>query len=251
MASFKERLHKTNDKMTLHMCTIPSVAIPQALAAGGADGIFVDLEHGAIDYAMAHAMIAATAGTNCAPLARIAAIDTNLAKRALDMGATGLVFPMVRTAQDARDAVACLRYPPNGTRGFGPFLAQSRWQTNLADYRDKMEPQMVCMLLIETREAVENIDEICAVEGIDIITPALFDLSTDLGLPGQFDHPDFVAAVTKVENAAKKAGLPLAGIGLTRPQATQLLERGYRIIAGVDSLWLRAQAAEVQGWLAH
>lgn len=250
MASFKDRLKKTQDRMTLHMCTIPSAAIPQALAAGGADGIFVDLEHGAIDYAMAHAMFAATAGTDCAPMARIASIDTNLAKRALDMGATGLVFPMVRTADDARNAVECLRYPPNGTRGFGPFLAQSRWQTTLADYREKMEPEMVCMLLIETKDAVENIEEICAVEGVDIITPALFDLSTDLGLPGQFDHPDFVAAVSKIENAAKAANIPLAGIALTKDQAKQLLARGYRIIAGVDALWLRAKTAEIQSWLS-
>lgn len=249
MTSFKRRLHDTYDRMTLHMCTIPSVAIPQAMAAAGADAVFIDLEHGAIDYAMAHAMIAATAGTKCAPMVRIAAVDTNLTKRALDLGATGVVFPMIRTAADVRKAVACLRYPPNGTRGFGPFLAQSRWQTNLADYPAKMEPELVCALLIETRDALDNIDEICAVEGVDLIIPALFDLSTDMGLQGQFDHPDFRAAVARIEGAANSAKLPLSGIALDKAQAASLLDRGYRVIAGVDVLWLRAQTATVQSWL--
>lgn len=249
MPTLKTRLHKTDDHMTMHMCTIPSAAIPQAMAAAGADAVFIDLEHGGIDYAMAHAMIAATAGTDCAPLVRIADTNTILAKRALDMGAEGLVFPMIRTAKDARDAVECLRYPPNGTRGFGPFLGHSRWQTDLLGYRDAIEPHLVCALLIETRDAVTNIEEICAVEGIDIIIPALFDLSTDLGVHGQFDHPDLLAALDKIEGVAKQAGLPLGGIALAEPQAKLLLKRGYRLIAGVDILWLKQMTSQTQGWL--
>ncbi|MDA8747696.1 aldolase/citrate lyase family protein [Litoreibacter sp.] len=249
MPTLKTRLHQTKDRMTMHMCTIASAAIPQAMAAAGADVIFIDLEHGGIDYAMAHAMIAATAGTGCAPLVRIAETNTILAKRALDMGAEGLVFPMIRTAEDAQDAVECLRYPPNGTRGFGPFLAHSRWQTDLLGYRDAIEPHLVCSLLIETRDAVENIDAICAVEGIDMIIPALFDLSTDLGIQGQFDHPDLIAALTKIETAAKAANLPLGGIALAEQQAKILLNRGYRLIAGVDILWLKQITAQAQSWL--
>lgn len=249
MPNLKSRLKNGTDRLTMHMCTIPSAAVTQALAAAGADSVFIDLEHGAVDYESAHAMIAATAGTDCAPLVRITENTPSHVKRALDLGAEGIVFPLIRTADDAARAVAALRYPPNGTRGFGPFLAVSRWQTELLDYRTEIEDQLVCVLLVETADAVENIDEICGVDGIDLLVPAPFDLSTDLGISGQFDHPDFIAAVNNIEMAAKTAGLPLGGIGLTQEQTATLISRGYRVFAGVDVLWLRQKTAETQSWL--
>lgn len=249
MSTFKQRLHETEDRMTLHMCTIASAAIPQILAANGADGIFVDLEHGGIGYEAAHAMIAATGGSDCAALVRIAENQPALVKRALDLGADGIIFPMIRTAQDAADAVASLHYPPNGTRGFGPFLASAKWQVPLMDYREKVEPQMICILLVETADSVANIEEICKVPGIDMLVPAPFDLSTDLGLHGQFDHPDFLAAAGKIEAAAMAAGIPLGGIGLTQAQTKSLFDRGYRVSVGVDAIWLSSMTREAQSWL--
>lgn len=247
MPSLKAKLQGTG-KITMHMCTIPSAAITQAMAAAGADAVFIDLEHGAVDYESAHAMIAATSGFDCAPLVRITENTPSHVKRALDLGAEGIVFPLIRTAEDATNAVANLRYPPNGTRGFGPFLAQARWQTGLMSYRETIEPQLSCIILVETADAVANIDEICAIEGIDLLVPAPFDLSTDLGISGQFDHTDFIAAVTTIEEAAKRAKIPLGGIGLQKPQAEAIFKRGYRVIAGVDILWLQHCVAQAQSW---
>ena len=246
--SFKAKLQDPDRKLTQHICTIPSATVTQALAAAGSDSVIIDLEHGAIDYASAHAMIAATAGTQCAPLVRVAENDAAQVKRVLDLGAEGIVFPLVRTADDARAAVASLRYPPHGVRGFGPFIAHSRWGVPMGDYLAAVDGHLVCNLLIETAEAVENIAEICAVPGIDLITPAQFDLSTALGISGQFDHPDFIAAVSKIEAAANAAAIPLAGVGLTQAQAKAAFAKGYRVIAGFDILWLKAKAAEAQSW---
>ncbi len=248
MSSFKERLSGSKDRMTFHVCTIPSAAVTQALAAAGADSVIVDLEHGAVDYGSGHAMIAATAGHDCAPLVRVARTDPTDVKRALDIGAEGIVFPLIRTAEDARLAVASLRYPPDGVRGFGPFLAQSRWGTELMDHRDRMQERLICCLLAETRDAVENIEEICAVPGIDLVVPAPFDLSTDLGVSGQFDHPDFTAALHRIETACHAAGLPLGGVSLVPEQAEALLSRGYRVIGGFDAIWLRNAAKELKRW---
>ena len=250
MAHMKHRLHHSTDRMTMHICTIPSATVTQALAAAGADAVIIDMEHGAIGYAEAHAMIAATAGTHCAPLVRIAEADARLVKRVLDLGAEGIVFPLIRTAEDARRAVASMRYPPNGNRGFGPFIAQSRWGTALTEYPAKMEDNLTCCLLVETADAVANIDEICAVEGIDLLVPAMFDLSTDLGLMGQFDHPDLLAAMGKVEAAAKAANIPLGNAALNETQARSLFDRGYRVIAGFDVLWLREKTLQAQAWCA-
>lgn len=248
--TLKARLKGTQDRLTMQLCTIPSAVVTQALAAAGSDCVVVDLEHGAIDHACAHAMIAATAGTSCAPLVRVTASEPALVKRALDLGAEGIMFPLIESAQDAQGAVASLRYPPAGTRGFGPFIAQSRWGAQMQTYRSAVEEHLVCCLLIETRGAVEAIEEICAVPGVDIIVPAQFDLSTALGVSGQFDHPEFVAAVARIEAAALAAGLPLGGVAFSRAQAETLFARGYRIIAGFDVLWLRAQAGEMQAWAA-
>lgn len=248
MPSLKAKLADPAKRLTGSICTIPSAAVTQAYAAGGADYVIVDLEHGAVDYGSAHAMIAATQGFDCAPLVRIAQIAEPEVKRALDIGAEGIVFPLVRSAEDARRSVASLRYPPDGTRGFGPFLAHSRWATSLPGYKPEIAPDLICCLLIETAEAVGNIDEICAVEGIDLIVPAQFDLSTDLGISGQFDHPDFLSAVARVEKAATAAGIPLIQACLSAEQAGDLFARGYRGICGFDVLTLRGYAAQMAGW---
>jgi 4-hydroxy-2-oxoheptanedioate aldolase len=248
MMNFKAKLTETEDRLTAHVVNIPSATVTQALAAAGADAVIIDFEHGALDYASGHALIAATAGTDCAPLVRVAENVPAKVKRVLDLGAEGVVFPLIRTAEDAERAVASLHYPPNGMRGFGPFMAHARWGTPLLEYREAVDDKIVCCLLIETRDAVDNIEAICAVPGIDLIVPATFDLSTDLGVSGQFDHPDLQAALATVEAAAKAAGIPLGAVGLNEAQAKGLFERGYRVICGFDLLWLQAKAAEAQSW---
>ena len=248
MPSLKKKLQSPGICLTSHVCTIPSPAVTQAMAAAGADSVIIDMEHGAVDYGSAHAMIASLAGTDCAPLVRVTEIDTAQVKRVLDLGAEGIVFPLVRDAADAEKSVASLHYPPKGTRGFGPFLAHSHYGTSLQSYRGEIEPALVCCLLIETRDAVDNIEEIVAVPGIDLIIPAQFDLSTELGCPGQFDHPEFVAALDRIEAAVDAAGIPRGAVTLSRDQAQAMIARGYRVIAGFDAIWMRQKAAETQAW---
>lgn len=248
MPSLKAKLRDPARRLTSVVCTIPSATVPQAIAASGVDSVIVDLEHGAVDYGSAHAMIAATAGTDCAPIVRIAENTDAQVKRALDLGAEGICFPLIRDAAEMEWAVRSLRYPPNGSRGFGPFVAQSRWRTDIPGYARNVAPEMVCMPLIETVEAVENIDTLCAVQGVDVMIVAGFDLSTALGVSGQFDHPDFKAAVARIEAVATAHGVPLGTIGLTKPQADAAFASGYRFIAGFDLLWIRARSAELASW---
>ena len=98
--TLKSRLRETRDLLTMQLCTIPSAVVTQALAAAGSDCVVVDLEHGAIDHACAHAMIAATAGTSCAPLVRVTANEPTHVKRALDLGAEGIMFPLIDSVLD-------------------------------------------------------------------------------------------------------------------------------------------------------
>lgn len=248
MTTFKEKLADPGRRLSTHICVIPSPVVTQAIAAAGADAVIIDLEHGAVDYGSAHAMIAATAGTECAALVRVAKIDAALVKRVMDLGAAGIVFPLVRTAGEAREAVACLRYPPEGKRGWGPFIAHSREQVGLLDYVSEIGPEAVCCLLIETVEAVENIEEIFAVEGVDFAFVAQFDLSTALGASGDFEAPAFKAAVERVEQAAFAAGIPLGAAAFHEAQAKEAFAKGYRVIGGFDVLWLKAAVSRMTEW---
>ena len=133
-------------------------------------------------------------------------------------------------------------------RGWGPFIAHSRWDVPFRDYTREIGPRAACMLLIETREALEDIEAICATPGVDAVVVAGFDLSIDLGLPGDFGHPDFEAAVLRIETAAKAAGIALGGVAFTPEQAAALRARGYRIISNFDVLALKESVARQAAW---
>lgn len=206
------------------------------------------MEHGAIDFGTAHAMIAATAGTDCAAIVRVPENEPALVKHALDLRAEDIFLPLIRTVEDAERAVASMRYPPQGTRGFGPFIAQSRWQSSLPTFRADTEAHLITVLLIETRDAVENIEAICAVVGIDLLVTAMFDLATHMGNVREFDHPEVKDALRQMEAAAFAAGIPLASNALTEEMAHGLFSRGYRGVAGFDLLWLREKTAAFKSW---
>src|SRR5688500_1487643 len=137
------------------ICVIPSPVVSQAIAGAGADFVMIDCEHGPIGPETLHAMVAATAGTECAPLVRVPQIEPGAVKLALDTGAEGVVFPLVKTVEDAERCVSLVRYPPEGERGWGPFVGHSRHGVSLAAYASECGDQVACCLLIETAEAVE------------------------------------------------------------------------------------------------
>jgi 4-hydroxy-2-oxoheptanedioate aldolase len=244
----KQRL-QNGETLAGYVATISSAVSIQAMAAAGADFIVIDQEHGAVGPESLHAMIAATAGTKCAPLVRVPRRDEAWVKPALDLGAAGIVFPIVRTAEDAAECVALTRYPPLGRRGWGPFVAHARWGIGLSDYLPQLGGETVCVLLIETRAAVENIEAICQVDGVDAMIIAQFDLATELGVPGQFDTPEFCDTFAHLEKVILEAGIPLGAAALTREQTRTLLDRGHRLpVHGFDVLMLAGFVRQTSDW---
>ena len=244
----KQRLQK-GETLAGYMATIPSAVSVQAMAAAGADWIVIDQEHGAVGPESLHAMIAATAGTPCAPLVRVPKRDEAWVKPALDLGAEGILFPLVGNAEEAAECVALTRYPPRGRRGWGPFVAHARWGVDLMGYLPQRGDEAVCMLLIETRAAVENIEEICKVEGIDCMVIGAFDLSTEFGVSGRLDSPEMREAVAHLERAILEAGIPLGAAALTREQTRAILKRGYRLpVHGFDVLMLGGMVRQGAEW---
>jgi 4-hydroxy-2-oxoheptanedioate aldolase len=240
----RERLAREGETLHGVMGTIPSAVSAQAIAAAGADFLLVDREHSPIGREALHAMIAATAGTACGALVRVPGIDEGEVKLALDAGAEGVCFPMVRSVADVERCSALVRYPPNGSRGWGPFVAHSRHGTSAAEYSTAVGPNVTCWIQIETLEAVEGIEEIVRVPGVDVIIIAPFDLSIALGIEGQFGEPRFVEAVEAVERAAGAADVPLCGVAIDNQRAAELVARGYRVLLrGIDVFMLSGAVA--------
>jgi len=218
------------------LATMPSVQAVQIMANCGLDWIIVDLEHGPIDLSTAHAMIVATSGTSCVPMVRIADNQPHLAKAPMDLGALGINFPMICSAEDAERAVRSVRYPPAGERLWGPFHAPFRWGVAMGEYMAAADEAMICGITI-------------AVKGIDLAIIGPGDLATSIGKHGKPDDPEVVALMRRAEEGILKSGVPIGGVARTADQANAMIARGYLVLAlGFDwSLFQRGIAAAFEG----
>jgi 4-hydroxy-2-oxoheptanedioate aldolase len=226
--------------------SMPSVHTTQVLAASGFDWLFLDMEHGPIGIESAHAMITATNGTRAAPVVRVPWNVHWLVKPVLDAGAMGIIFPMIRSAADAEEAVRSVRYPPTGQRGFGPFYAPLRFGLTMQTYADPADAEILCILLIEHKDAIDAIEEIVAVPGVDACLIAPFDLAMSYGYRDGADHDEVRAAIARVEQIVVSSPVHLGGLALTGEIANAMIARGYRLIlTGFDVVLLQQGAAAI------
>lgn len=160
----------------------------------------------------------------------------------------GVITPFVNTKEEAAAAVAGLRYPPEGVRGFLPTFAASRWDLSLSEYVKVANKEILAIMLIEHYEAVEHIEEILSVPGVDVVFVGMYDLSGSMGVLGQTTHPKVEAAAQKVLAAAKKARVAAGIISLTTEDANKRIEQGFQFIAvAVDALLLTSSAKDLVG----
>lgn len=224
--------------------TMPSVQMAQAIARMGFDWVVVDMEHYPMDIRDVHETIAAMAGADTTPLARIHWNEHWLAKPALDAGALGIVFPMIRDREEAEAAVAAVRYPPDGVRGWGPTYAQLRWNLGMGEYARLANEQILTVALIEHGEAVRNIRSIAGTPGLDVAFIAPSDLAATLGHLGDMHHPEVREAITEIEQAVLETDAVLGGVAGSAEAATEMIERGYRFLnLGADIGLLRNAAS--------
>lgn len=218
------------------------VSIAEILASAGYDWVVIETEHTAIDVSEVLRLIVAIEGKGCIPLVRLAWNDPIQAKAVMDSGAAGVLVPMVNSRADAELAVKSVKYPPMGYRGVGLARAQGYGLT-FDDYVEAGNRDSLLMVQIEHIDAVNNIEEIVSVPGIDGTFIGPYDLSMSMGLTGQLDHPDMKAAKRKVLEKTRERGLA-AGIHLVHPDRAQedlgpCMEQGYQFIAlGTDILFL-------------
>ncbi len=210
--------------------TMPSVQMAQALSRMGFDWVLVDMEHYPMDVRDVHETIAAMAGTDTAPLVRIHWNRHWLAKPALDVGALGIVFPMIRNREEAEEAVAAVKYPPEGERGWGPTYAQLRWDLGPQEYARLANEGIVTVGLIEHEQAVRNISSIAGTPGLDVAFIATSNLAASLGHLGDVQHPMVLEAISEIEKAVFESDAILGGIAKSAEAATQMIRRGYRFL---------------------
>ena len=230
------------------IATIPSVASVQVMARSGLDFILIDMEHGPIDAGMAHAMIAATAGSPLVPLVRVAATSVAHAKVPLDLGAMGVCFPMINTRADAEAAVRAVRYPPHGDRHWGPFYAPLRHDLAMRDYLDCSDGEVLAIATVEHVDAVEHIRAIGSTPGLDLAFIGPGDLATSMGLNGRPEHPEVQAVVQALENGLREGPTVMGGVAPTPEQANRMVEAGYRaLVVGFDWSLLQRGIAAISG----
>jgi 4-hydroxy-2-oxoheptanedioate aldolase len=213
------------------------VQMVQTLARTGVDWLMIDQEHAPIGIESVAAMIAATNGTPAVPLVRVAGTRPEWIKPVLDNGAFGVVFPQIATREEAEATVRAVRYAPEGQRGYGPTYAALRWGLPALEYLAAANDSVLDIVLIESMAGVEALDEILAVDGLDVVAVARGDLSQNLGVAGQFDHPRLRSAVARAEEKILACGkVALGGIAFSPDDARAMIARGHRfVVLGSDA----------------
>lgn len=220
-------------------------AVAEIMAGTGFDWILIDTEHAPFSPEGLQTVLMAFNGRESVPIVRVPWNNPAIIKQALDLGAGGVLVPMVNTADEARAAVAACRYPPEGIRGFGPRRA-SDYYRRVVEYVASANDSVIVALQIEHMEAVKNVTDIVAVPGIDVICLGPNDLSGSMGLLGQIEHPSVIEAITRVlDEAARHRITTCLGMAFTPAVNRQWVSRGARfIIAAEDQTVLRVGVAE-------
>lgn len=214
MKNIKEEIK--NGKPTIGTwMQIPSAIVAEILAANGFDWITLDLEHGAFSLNNLPDIIRAIEKHNVLPFVRVAENTSKDIKQALDAGAKGLIVPMIETEKQVKDFVNWSSYPPIGTRGVG-FSNANLYGKYFENYFTNINSDLIRVIQIENIRALDEIDAIFSNPGVDAAMIGPYDLSGSMNLTGQFEHPSFIEIVNKIQNAAKKANLPL-GIHIIKP----------------------------------
>lgn len=233
MNNFMTRL-KQRELLLGTMLSLPSPETAEIISHCGFDWLFLDGEHSPASVLDWQRVMQAVGGRSACML-RVPVNSEVHIKKALDIGADGIIVPMINSAKQASDAVAWSHYSPQGRRGIGPGRA-SRYGKNLAAYIERANEDLALILQIEHIDAVTNIDEIVNVEGVDALFIGPSDLSASMGKTGQFDDVEVCAAMDKVADACRQRKLPLGYFGMTATSIEPFIAAGYSLIcAGTDA----------------
>jgi len=238
MASLRDRLVGPSTAFATWLALDNTVSA-ETIGRVGFDCVIIDTQHGGASEAGLLPLLQALDATGTPALVRVPWLDPARIMRAADLGAAGVIVPMVSTAADAEQAVAAIRYPPRGIRSFGPVR---RWYSPEGEGQEPL-----CIVMIETAQALDELDAIAATPGLDGLLVGPVDLALSLGFPLSLEMPEAVLdAVAKVANTCRRNGLICASVSFGLDNAALQLERGVTLLtSGSDSMFMR-RAAEAE-----
>jgi 2-keto-3-deoxy-L-rhamnonate aldolase RhmA len=221
-----------------------STGIGRIAGEAGAEFVVFDMEHTGWSIETIRMLVATTRASSALPMVRVPATQYHLMSRPLDVGAMGLMVPMVESVEQARMIVRSAKYYPDGGRGAAFTIAHDDYTTG-GDVAEKMRGanrETMIMAQIETVAGVENCEAIAAVDGIDCLWVGHFDLTQSMGIPAQFDHPDFIENITRIAKACEAHG-KAAGVMVPSIEAAEMWKGlGYRAFAYWGDLWIYGAA---------
>lgn len=224
---------------------VSTPSIVEILGYTGMDFVVIDTEHGPYDTMPVCDLIKAAEGRGMAPVVRVADVTHKEIQRAVDGGAEGIIIPGLKSIDDFRKAVELCKFPPLGSRGFmktrGSGFGNEKWASGtLEEYMHNSNEIVLLLPQCETREALENIEKIVNIEGIDGIFIGPFDLSISIGIPGQFDKPEFRQAINKVLNACKEAGKLCMIFATSIEETREYMGQGFDAVANsIDTIMFK------------
>ena len=239
----KRKLAEGGTSLGTMVFEFDSPGIGRIAAEAGAEFVCYDMEHTGWTSETIRRLMATTRSAEIVSMVRVPATQYHFIAQALDCGAMALMIPMVETPEQAQDIVRFAKYPPQGRRGAAFGVAHDDYTGG--DVMAKMESanrEGLLVTQIETALGVENVEAIAAVEGIDVLWIGHFDLTASLGIPAQFGHPDFLAAVDRVVAACARHGKAAGIMAGDVPTGKQWLDKGFRALAYSGDLWIYGTA---------
>lgn len=227
----KEKL--SNRELTIgSWLTIPHQSVIEILGSAGFEWLVIDIEHAAISIETVMNLIGHIQGNGMQALVRVSKNEEVVIKRVLDAGADGVIIPMIKNKEEAIEAVNYVKYPPMGKRGVGLNRAQ-KYGTAFNTYQDWVKNEVVIIAQIEHIEAVNNLEEIFSVPGIDGIIVGPYDLSASMGYPGEYDREDVQAALARIDEVTKRLNRPLGFhvIDSDHSKTLEKINKGYSFLA--------------------
>jgi 2-dehydro-3-deoxyglucarate aldolase/4-hydroxy-2-oxoheptanedioate aldolase len=219
-----------------------TTGIARLAAAAGAEFVLLDLEHTGYSLERMRTVVAAARASEITVLVRVPDAAYDFIARTLDLGAHGVMVPSVESVDEARMIAESARFPPRGRRGFG-LIHRGEWSTDgLPAMMERLDAETIVLVQIETAAGLEAVEGIAAVDGVDVLWIGHFDLTTSLGIPGEFGNPRFEHAVERVLAAGKANGKPVGILAGNADDAVRHADRGFGVIAVGLDVWLYQDA---------
>lgn len=240
----KRALREGNTALGTMVFEFGTPGIARIAAAAGADFVVFDQEHSGWGMDTVRMLMATARAADIVPLVRVPTTEYHFISRSLDVGASGVMVPMVETAEQARHVVGSAKYPPQGNRGAAFGVAHDDYEAagDVVSGMQNTNDETLLIVQIETQKGIENVEEISSVEGLDVLWVGHNDLTNSMGIPGQFDHPEYLRAIDRFLEACSDNEKAPGIMSTSVDEAKAQQEQGFRCVAYWGDIWLYAGA---------